>query len=355
MSGQREKATKKKQLTAEELFAFSDEMSMMLEGGISSIEGITLMLEESEKRAEQEMLATMRDVIDATGSFAEAVKETGVFPEYYVYMVRLGEQTGKTDEVLVRLGSHYRRESAIYQAIRSAVSYPLVMVTMMLVIILVLVTKIMPIFQRVFEQLGSSMEGVSGGILKIGSFLGNYALVFLALLAVLAVSGYYLAHTAAGKRRLLMLACRLKSFRSIYDRITVSRFASGMAMTLGSGMDMMQAVEVAGALADMPGFEKKLNKCKQELQEHMDIGKAFSASGIFSGLFGRMAVLAAKTGNLEQVMEKIADTYQEEADDRIHHLIAVVEPTLVIILSVIVGMILLSVMLPLLGIMTGMN
>lgn len=345
----------KKRLTAQELFAFSDEMSMILEGGISSLEGVTLMLEETEDKAQKAVLGAMEDTIVATGSFAAAVKESGVFPEYYEQMIEIGEQTGKTDEVLRRLSNHYRRENDIYEAVRSAVSYPLVMVTMMLVIILVLVTKIMPIFQRVFEQLGSSMNGVSGGILKLGSFLSDYALVFLLLLVAVAAFIAYLLHTAEGKRRLLAFACKFKVFRSIYEKITASRFASGMAMTLSSGMDMVQAVETAGKLAQAPGFEEKLAKCRAELEEHMDMGLAFSVSGIFSGLFGRMAVLSAKTGNLEQVMEKIADTYQEEADNEIHSLIAVVEPTLVIVLSLIVGMILLSVMLPLLSIMSGMR
>jgi type IV pilus assembly protein PilC len=345
----------RKQLSAEELFAFSDEMGMMITGGISALEGITLMLEESDRKEEKELLSEMQDTIYATNSFAAAVEETGVFPEYYIYMVRMGEQTGKTDEVLASLSRHYQREYEIYQAIRSAVSYPLLMVTMMLVIIIVLVTKIMPIFARVFEQLGSSMSGISGGLLAVGNFISRYSVIFLVVLLVLIAIGWYLAGTDGGRVHLKQIGYHIKSIRKISDKIAVSRFASGMSMTIGSGMDMVQAVDLAGELVKTPDFGVKLEKCKTELRDSMDIGAAFSASGIFNGLYGRMAVLAAKTGNLEQVMEKIADTYQEEADDEIHDLISVVEPTLVIVLSVIVGLILLSVMLPLLSIMTGLS
>jgi type IV pilus assembly protein PilC len=342
-------------LSSEELFAFSDEMGMLISGGISSLEGITLMLEEADGKEESELLKKMQDTILATNSLAAAIEDSGVFPDYYVYMIRMGEQTGKTDEVLASLGRHYQREYAIYQAIRSAVSYPLLMVTMMLIIIIVLVTKIMPIFARVFEQLGSSMSGISGGLLSVGNFISSYSVVFLVLLLILVALGWYLAGTDSGRVKLKGISYHFKSFRRIADKIAVSRFASGMSMTIGSGMDMVQAVDLAGELVNTPDFKEKLEKCKSELQENMDIGAAFSASGIFNGLYGRMAVLAAKTGNLEQVMEKIADTYQEEADDEIHDMIAVVEPTLVIVLSVIVGLILLSVMLPLLSIMTGLS
>ena len=127
-----------------------------------------------------------------------------------------------------------------------------------------------------------------------------------------------------------------------------------MSMTLSSGMDVMQALDVSGRIVDAPDFEAKVEKCKDSFAESMDIGKAFSLSGIFGGLYGKMAILGAKTGNMETVLEKVASTYQEEADEEINDLIAVVEPTLVIILSIIVGIILLSVMLPLLNIMSGM-
>lgn len=342
-----------KKLSAEELFAFSDEMYMMIASGVSSLEAITLMLEESDDSAEKEVLGKMQDSMYATGSFAMAVRDAEVFPEYYTHMVEIGEQTGKTDEVLHSLANHYERESAIYSAIRSAVSYPLLMVTMMLIIIVVLVTKIMPIFERVFIQLGSSMEGFSGGLLRAGNFLTQYSAIFVGLLVVLIALVIFMIRSTNGRKRLTKIVCKMKSFRSIYDKIMISRFASAMAMTISSGMDMSRCLEVAGGLVTSERMKQKINDCAQKYENDNDIASAFSLSGIFTGLYGKMVILAAKTGNLEQIMEKVADTYQDEADDEIHNLIAVVEPTLVIVLSIVVGLILLSVMLPLLNIMTG--
>lgn len=346
---------KRKKLSAEELYAFSDEMSMMIESGISSLEAVTLMLEESENTEEKEILGAMRDTLYDTGSLTSAMQETGVFPAHYTYMLQMGEQTGKMDEVLHALANHYNREDEILKAVKSAISYPLLMVCMMLVIIVVLVTQIMPIFERVYAQLGSSMSGISGAVLGMGKFLGQYAVVFFFIVALLVAFIIYLSKSETGRLKMVRICSRNRSFRSIYDKIEISRFASGMAMTISSGMDIAQAVELSGGLVRSELLQKKLEVCKQELENTIDIGEAFAKSGIFIGLYGRMAILAAKTGNLEQVMEKVADTYQKEADEEIYSLIAVVEPTLVIVLSVVVGMILLSVMLPLLSIMVGMN
>ena len=179
-------------------------------------------------------------------------------------------------------------------------------------------------------------------------------IILLLILLALVIYVIFLNRSKWGKERRNNLLYKSKRFKSIHSKIATSRFASAMAMTLSSGMDVMQSLDVSSKIIDAPEFAGKVEKCKDSFAETMDIGRAFSASGIFGGLYGRMAILGAKTGNMETVLEKVAETYQEEADDEINDLIAIVEPTLVIILSVIVGIILLSVMLPLLNIMSGM-
>ena len=344
----------KKRLTSEELYAFSDEMGMMISSGISSIQAITMMLDESEGGEEKELLSDMEKVVGETGSLSRAIEESEVFPDYFVEMVKMGETTGKMDSVLTNLAAHYSREMAISSAIRSAVTYPLMMVAMMLVIIIVLVTEIMPVFDRVFKQLGGTMDGLSAGFLAVGTFMKAHGVILLLILLAIVIYLIVLNKSNWGRARRNNLLYKSRRFKSIHSKIATSRFASAMAMTLSSGMDVMQALDVSSRIVDAPDFEKKVEKCKDSFAESMDIGKAFSLSGIFGGLYGKMAILGAKTGNMENVLEKVATTYQEEADEEINDLIAVVEPTLVIILSVIVGIILLSVMLPLLNIMSGM-
>ncbi|MBO6284071.1 MAG: type II secretion system F family protein [Pseudobutyrivibrio sp.] len=344
----------KKRLTSEELYAFSDEMGMMISSGISSIQAITMMLDESEGGEEKELLSDMEKVVGETGSLSRAIEESEVFPDYFVEMAKMGETTGKMDSVLTNLAAHYSREMAISSAIRSAVTYPLMMVAMMLVIIIVLVTEIMPVFDRVFKQLGGTMDGLSAGFLAVGTFMKAHGVILLLILLAIVIYLIVLNKSNWGRARRNNLLYKSRRFKSIHSKIATSRFASAMAMTLSSGMDVMQALDVSGRIVDAPDFEEKVEKCKDSFAQSMDIGKAFSLSGIFGGLYGKMAILGAKTGNMENVLEKVATTYQEEADEEINDLIAVVEPTLVIILSVIVGIILLSVMLPLLNIMSGM-
>ncbi|MCQ2522604.1 MAG: type II secretion system F family protein [Lachnospiraceae bacterium] len=350
----KEKTAKMQKLSSDELYAFSDEMAMMLAGGVSSLEALTLLEEQAENKDEKALVSLLLDELARTSNLSKAIKATGAFPVYYESMVSIGEETGKLDNVFKGLADHYEREAGLKKTIRSAIGYPLLMTAMMVVIIVVMVTKIMPIFERVFEQLGSSMEGFSAGLLKAGKFMERYSLIFLGVLVLLLIVILCMSRKEAGRKALLNVFGKGKKMREIRRLISTSRFASGMAMTLSSGMDVANALDTASELVDDEELKGKTNACKEKFMETMDLGKSFSASGIFTGTYGRMAILAARTGHMEDAMGKVADTFEEEADDAIHGMIATVEPTLVIVLSVLVGLILLSVMLPLLSLMTGL-
>jgi len=266
----------RKKLTAEELYAFSDEMGMMINSGVSAIQGITMMLDESEGGEEKELLTQMEQIVGETGSLSKAIEQTNVFPDYFVQMAKMGEATGKMDSVLTNLAAHYSREMAISGAIRSAVTYPLMMVAMMLVIIIVLVTEIMPVFSRVFNQLGGTMDGLSAGFLAVGVFMKSHGLILLLILLALVVYVIILNKTTWGKNHRNGILYKSRRFKSIHSKIATSRFASAMAMTLSSGMDVMQALDVSGKIVEAPDFESKVEKCKDSFAETMDIGKAFS-------------------------------------------------------------------------------
>lgn len=346
---------KKKMLSALELSAFSIEMANMLKVGISALEAITLMEEEATSEEERNILKGMKEHLELNGSLSQAIRESGLFPEYYQQMVELGEQTGRSDQVMSDLEAYYGREASMKKAVRNAVSYPLLMVVMMVVVIVVLITKVMPLFERVFTQLGSQMSGISGGLLALGNILRNYSVAFVIILLVLVGAAVCIARHDKGKLWIMKLGYKWKGIRKIYERIAASRFANGMSIALKSGMNTRQALEMTAELVNNPFFKEKIETCMGMVQEYVLLSKAIADTNMFTGVYGRMIRISEKTGNLEEVLERIAVAYRTEADEEIDNIISMVEPTLVILLSIMVGIILLSVMLPLLGIMSGIN
>ena len=161
-------------------------------------------------------------------------------------------------------------------------------------------------------------------------------------------------HTQKGRAFFHHLGYRIGVTRPMMERTAACRFASGMALTLASGLDPERSLELVGSLNDDPDFQKKLENCKERLAGSEELSTALTASGIFSGMYSRMIAIGGRTGSMDQVMKQIADLYQDEMDDKMNRAIAVLEPTLVIALSLVVGVILLSVMLPLMGILSSL-
>ncbi len=337
-----------------ETSSFCSQMAMVLRSGISAMEGLSLMKDETQDAEEKEMLGLMYETLEATGSFHAALAAVGAFPAYMLQMVQIGELSGKTDDVMAALAAHYQREESIVQSIKNAVTYPMVMIVMMLLVILVLTTKVMPIFNQVFIQLGSEMTGFSKAVLDFGTALDRSSIIVIAILVILVAVVLYGSRTKGGREKFGKLAASFVGTRSFSEKIAACRFASGMHLTLGSGMNPEEALSLAGELIENEPFKKRLTACKEKLGRGEDFSKTLLETGIFTGLYARMTSIGSRTGVLDEVMKDIAEQYQEDIDQKFTRTISALEPTLVIILSLIVGVILLSVMVPLAGIMSNL-
>ncbi len=347
------KQTAKTPLTNLEVANFCGQISLILKSGISSVEGLSIMLEDAQTQEEKNLLQPIYDTLLETGSFYKALTHCDVFPAYMLRMVDLGEQTGTLDVIMGHLTTHYNRESSISLSIRNAITYPMIMAGMMLVVIVVLLVKVMPIFNQVFVQLGTEMTGFSKTLMDIGNVLNRYSTLFLVLLAVIVAFILYMSKSKSGQKLFHKIGYKLPFVRSIFESTAACRFASGLALTLRSGMDTAQSLRLAGSLNTDPIFQLKLDKCLQMVEEGTDSFEALHQCGIFSGVYARMVSLGARTGTMDQVMDDVATLYQEEVDQRVSNLLSILEPTLVIFLTIFVGIILLSVMLPLIGIMSS--
>lgn len=337
-----------------ELSAFCEQMAMVLRAGISVTEGISIMKEDAQTPAEKELLEKIYQKVQEEGMLAPALKETEVFPEYLYKMTQIGEETGTLDEVLSSLERYYERQEAISRSIRGALTYPLIMIGMMALVIIVLLTRVMPVFQQVFRQLGMEMSGFSRGALLLGNALSRYAVVFVVIAVLLVILLIWFVKTESGRAKFEKLGQRFTFSREISDKMAECRFAGGLSLTLKSGLTPERGMELAEELNENKIFGEKVASCRAMLAEGSSVSEALRRAKIFNGVYARMADIAGRTGTMDEVMGKLADQIEEEVDEKITSFISMLEPTLVILLSVIVGTILLSVMLPLLGILAGL-
>jgi type IV pilus assembly protein PilC len=327
-------------------------MSLLLQAGIAPADGIDILMEDTSDASARKIYESIAQVLHSGEKFHVALSMSEVFPDYVVQMVTIGEESGSIDTVMESLADYYDREENIESSIKSAVSYPLIMVFMMLIVVLVLVTKVLPIFEQVFAQLGTSMSGFSQSLLNLGNALNRYSVVMVAILVILAVCFMYFGLTRGGKDKLRSLLRNFGPTKRLMQEIETERFASGMVLTLSSGMDTYEGLSLVKKLVKSNELQEKIESCRNLLLDGDSFPDALQKANIFNTFYSQMIQVGFKSGSMDQAMKRVSERIEHDTQKRIYTLISVLEPTLVIILSVIVGMILLSVILPLMGIMS---
>ena len=338
-----------KKLTNGEITVFCEQLAYTLKAGIPLEEGLLVIGEDLKNTEGARIILELADTVGAGGTLAAALRASGRFPHYMAQMVEIGEASGRLEQVLSSLAAYYDRQEALARNIKSSVTYPLVMIVMMAAVILVIVTQVLPVFQEVFRSLGSEMSGFVQGLLQFGSAVSRYAAVIVIVTGALVVLFFLLRTSKRGRN--FLASCRTRIFKKTSAALASGKFASAMALMLGSGMDVDEAL----SMTEDERSRRRIALMKQKMAGGMGFADAARNAGMFSGLYGKMISVGFRTGTLDSVMERIAARYEEEAARRMNAFVSALEPTLVAVLSVIVGMILLAVMLPLLGVMSAIG
>ena len=342
----------KNKLTNEELFHFCEQFSILLHSGISCAEGLELMLDDSRTQRGKDFFQLLLTDFEQNGSFSQALKNSGYFPESMISYVNIGEETGCLDEVLKSLSEHYEQEIEISENIRSAVTYPLLMLAMMGTVIVILLVKVLPVFQQVFRQMGLEMNNFSNGLLNVGVVISRYFAVLMILILVAIAGVVTLFFTEKGRSCLHQLSFKLPYIREISISADYARLTQAIAMGIHSGLDHVVTLEMAQDLLSHPDIRKKTEKACNLLENGVLFEDALSESGLFEGLNARLITVGLRAGAADEVMTRLADRYRDLSLTATGNIISVVEPSIVILFSLLVGLVLLSVMMPLLGILS---
>ena len=342
-------------LSNTEIASFCRQTAMIIKAGITPAEGMNILKNDTADKEGKELLEQISLSCRRGNPFFQALQDTGVFPDYVIKLIALGEESGNTDDVLTSLAQYYEREENISESIKSAVTYPLIMIAMMFLVILVLIVKVLPIFKQVFVQLGTQMSPFASSLLSIGNTLSRYSLVITLVLCILAVGFFIFYKTNSGRTKIKQFLADFPLTKGFYDKVAAGRFASGMHLAFTSGMDTYRSLDMIAGIVENKAMCEKIEICKKELAQDANLPEALASAKIFSNLHSRMVTVGFRAGAVDVVMKQIAQNYDDETEKQLNHIISIIEPTLVIILSLIVGMILMSVLLPLMGIMSSIG
>ena len=343
------------QLNAEEVYLFSLQISMMLKAGILPSDGIALLESEAVSEKEKKLLRDMKLVLEQGSPFYAAMESAGCFPEHAVRMVQIGEDTGRLEQVLAALAQHYQQEHELRENMRQAVVYPAWLAVVIAVVTFVLVTRVLPVFQQVLEQFGSGLSPWAASLMQMGLFSRQGAVIFAALLVVAAGYLFVNSRNPVGQEKLRRLADIVLFRGALGVSVSRERFSSAVSLSLASGLNLNDALDRAAMLVDDTQMRQNIETCKTYLEEGLTFSNAVEKAGIFSGLEVGLISAGFRAGSSDAVMQEVSKRCHNQTEDIMSGMMSRLEPLLVVFLVVVVGMLLLSVMLPLLAMMNAIG
>ena len=252
------------------------------------------------------------------------------------------------------LEAYYAREDRIRSSVTGAITYPMVLGILLVVIVLILLWRVLPVFRRVLLSMGVGMSESGNAMMRLGAALGWIILAVVALAVILAVAGIVLMRTKYRDRVMELIQKLFPSFRRLKQQLSASRVASVLSMMLSSGFPTDEALGMTVDVLDDKDAAEKVEKIRDSLKNGSTFAEAVADAGIFEELHNRMIRMGSATGHEDQVFKKLGELYEEDAEDSISRMVSMIEPTLVALLAVVIGAVLLTVMLPMAGILSSL-
>ena len=338
------------------LSMFCSELAMLLDAGLTVSDSIQILQDDEPGKDGKAVMQSLLDGLGKGEPFSGALMSSAFFPRYMVHMAEIGEKTGRLVETLKALSEYYERQVRLSVTIKNSVLYPAILLILMVVVVLILIVQVLPIFDDVFGRLGTQMSPLAMALMQFGGWLGGASVVIAAIFCAIFILIALLFIIPSLRKSLGTAFANRWGNHGIFGKIASSRFVFAMTLAMASGLDTADAVDIAAAVSGgSKAVDEKHRRCTELLNAGKPLHEALSGAGILSLQDGKMLSIGSRSGKADQAMAEIARRSDLDVRDSMDRIVGRIEPTLVIISSIIVGVILLSVMLPLMGIMTSIG
>lgn len=340
-----------KKLNYDEIAYFCEQLHMMLGAGMNLSDGMDIIAEGISGRL-KDACAAVSEELNNGSPLGDAMEKCGLFPDYAVKMVRVGTISGSLESVLDGLRDYYEERAELIRTVRAAVLHPLLLLVIMTVVIIVLVVAVLPMFGDIFAQFDSTVSQLVGNTVDAAFRTGTIIMcVLLALIAAAAVVGI-LSVIPGARCALSRFASRFPLTRGISVRFARAKAAKAMQIMVAAGLTPEDTLEYAAALVDNADIHERLLACCEKVKTGESFAQTVADSGVFPALYSRSLNIAYSSGSQDKAWNTISQKCTEEAQHSTEVLISFIEPAIIIVLVTMISAILLTVMIPLMNILS---
>ncbi|MCF6179457.1 MAG: type II secretion system F family protein [Geopsychrobacter sp.] len=334
-------------VTTKDLVVFTRQFATMIDAGLPLVQCLDILSSQQENKTLKTALLQIKEDVESGSTFADALgKHPKIFNELYVNLVAAGEVGGILDTILNRLAEYIEKALKLKKQVKSAMTYPTTIISIAFVVIAVILVFVIPSFEKMFADFGGALPLPTQIVINISNFVQNYIIFIIGsimLIIFLAKKAY-----ASKKGRELIDAWALKTpiFGMLIRKVAVAKFARTLSTMISSGVPILDGLDIVQKTAGNRTVEKAIGNVRESISEGKTIAEPLKESGVFPPMVCQMIEVGEQAGALDAMLSKIADFYDDEVDDAVGNLTAMMEPLLMLFLGVTVGGLVIAMYLP---------
>ncbi|GAB4245154.1 MAG: type II secretion system F family protein [Acidobacteriota bacterium] len=332
---------------SKDLALFTKQFSVMLDAGLPLIECLDLLASQQEKPAFRAIIQQIREDVESGLTLSDALRRhPKVFSSLFVNMVAAGEAGGVLDVILQRLSTFIEKEVKLKRSVISASVYPAIVSSVAVVIVFIIMVWVVPVFASLFEGLNAPLPAPTRFVMAVSDYTATFSIPIIILVVLGGVGLRYYYATETGRLMIDNLLLRLPLIGPVLLKIAVARFSMTLSTLLSSGIPLLDALEITANTAGNAVIERHLLQTRKEVAEGKTLVEPLKRTKLFPSMVSQIVNVGEQTGELDQMLEKLAQYYEEESDAAISNLMTLIEPVMIVFLGVVIGGIVISMYLP---------
>lgn len=346
----------KKKVKSKDLAVFCKQFSAVIRAGVTIISALELMGDQIENKTLQRAVMDAKTYVEKGGTLADALRvNSEVFPPIMINMVAAGELSGNLEICLDRLTEHFEKDNALSAKIKGAMTYPIVVFIVMIIVVIVVMVMVIPNFSSMFAEMGTQLPLATRIMVAASNFIIHKWWLLIIIVAAIVVGCKAFKRSSVGEQLFANMAIKMPIFGNLTIKSACSRFARTMSTLMASGISMIDAVEQVAKMMDNKIIRDGLLDAKTQVAKGIPLSKPLKDMEMLPPMLSAMTKIGEETGDIEEMLSKVADYYDEEVEEATNKLTAAMEPLIMVVLACIVGMIVAAVYGPIMSMYSALD
>ncbi len=327
----------------------------MTQAGVSLIDALNMLSDQTENKRLCKAIREIQVDVEKGESLTTAMKKQSLMPSLLCSMVEAGEASGSLDVAFDRMATHFEKDARIKAMVKKAAIYPIIVIIVAIAVVIVMLRMVIPTFADMFKDMGMDLPAITKGVIALSEFIGEKWYIIIAVVVAVVVGFRAFKKSSTGEMLFAQLGLKLPLFGSLTIKTASSRFARTISTLLAAGLPLVDAVGITANIMDNKLIQNALNASKDEIVQGTPLSVPLKQCGLFPPMVYQMTRIGEESGDIEGLLEKLADYYDEEVEMAVASLMAAMEPAIIVGLAAIVGTLIGAVMAPMASLYTGLD